>query len=272
MATYTFGSPLLSGSGSHESDFPNFIELVKGRSIVSLADGGDFLELGLSGNIMVHISKGLLSGGLEVNCFSTRNPDEPQAFALSLGTMPQVIPAWQLETKLRGLRTAFGLFLLANSEDKQLVGYLRQHPFADIDRLLGDEALEIESLSYGSLVAVVRSKAKQAMDAIVAVATTFVPRARNAFLKKLEADAELRAIEAKRGAVALKRDEFELSKARAEHVVDLVNRAGDRETQAILQNRLRQAVYELASGDDDEREIRGNARRLLSGKQRGNNE
>jgi hypothetical protein len=239
--------------------------LVKGRSIVSLADGGDFLELGLSGNIMVHISKGLLSGAMEVICDSTINPSEPLAFALSLGTMPQVIPAWQLETKLRGLRTAFGLLLLASSEDKRLVGYLRHHPFADIDGLLGDEALEIESVSYGSWVAVVRSKAKQAMDAILAVTTVFVPRARNAFLKKLEADAEVRAIEAKRGAVALKRDEFELSKARAEHVIDLVNRAGDSATQDVLQKRLRQAVYELASGDSDEREIRGNARRLLSG-------
>jgi hypothetical protein len=151
-----------------------------------------------------------------------------------------------------------------------LIEYIRAHPYADIDGLLGDEALEIESVSYGSWVAVVRSKAKQALDAIVGVATLFVPRAREAFIKKLEADAELKSIEAQRGAVALKRDEFELSKARAEYMVELVNRAGDSETQQVLQKRLRQAVYELASGDDDEGEIRANATRLLSGEKRRN--
>ncbi len=148
--------------------------------------------------------------------------------------------------------------------------YLREHPFADIDGLLGDEALEIESISYGSWVAVVRSKAKLAWNAIVGVATIFVPRARDAFFKKLEADAELKSIEAKRGAVALERDEFELSRARAEHVIDLVNKVGDSETKEVLQKRLRQAVYELASGDDDEVEIRLNAARLLPGEKRRN--
>jgi hypothetical protein len=65
MPTYHFGrAPFVS----QESNFLQFVELVKGRSIVSLADGDDFLELGLSGNIMVHISKGgiLSSGTIEV--------------------------------------------------------------------------------------------------------------------------------------------------------------------------------------------------------------
>lgn len=157
-------------------------------------------------------------------------------------------------------------FVLASSDDKTWTNYLRQHPYADIDTLLGDESLEIESVSYGSWVAVVRTKAKRAWDAIAAVATIFVLRVRDAYLKKLEADAGLKEIEAKRGAVALQRDQFELSKARAEHVVDLVNRVGDAETQKILQNRLRQSIYELASGDEGEKEIRANARRLLPNK------
>lgn len=104
---------------------------------------------------------------VEVSCYSTVNPDEPQAFIISLGEMPQGIPAWLLETKLRGLRTLFELLQLAHRNDKQLIEYLREHPFADIDRLLGEQALEIGSVSYGSRVAVVRSRAKQTWDAIV---------------------------------------------------------------------------------------------------------
>jgi|HubBroStandDraft_6_1064221.scaffolds.fasta_scaffold19132_3 hypothetical protein len=93
MPTYHF---VRAPFGSQESNFLQFVELVKGRSIVSLADSEDFLELGLSGNIMVHISKGgiLSSGTIEVSCFSTRNPEEPQAFAFLLGAMPQGMPAW----------------------------------------------------------------------------------------------------------------------------------------------------------------------------------
>ena len=265
MPTYTFGQGPFGG-GAHDSDFTKFIDLVKGRSIVSLADGEEFLELGLSGNIVVRISKAWLSGAIQVNCVSTSNPEEPQSFPFALGSSTQDMPAWQIETKLRGLRTAFGLFLLASRNDQDLVEYLRAHPNADIDRLLGDEALEVESISYGSWIAVVRSRAKQALDAIVAVATVFFPRARDAFIKKLEADAELKAIEAKRGAVALEREEFELSKSRAEHIIDLVNRAGDSKTQQILQKRIRRAVFELAAGADEEDAIRANAKKLLSGK------
>jgi hypothetical protein len=158
------------------------------------------------------------------------------------------------------------LLHLANTNNQLLAEYLQQHPFGDVDKLLRDEALEVESVSYGSWVAVVRSKATGVLDAIVAVATIFVPRAQDAFLRKLEADAELKEVDAKRAAVALRRDELELSKARSEYILDLVNRAGDRKTQEIMQKRLRQAVYDLASGDENEQEIRTNARRLLSGR------
>jgi hypothetical protein len=166
--------------------------------------------------------------------------------------------------KLRGLRTAFALLLPAERRDKRLGEYLRAHPFADLDVLLGDEGLEIESVSYGSWIAVVRSTARQAFDAMKSIATIFMPRVRDAYVKKLEADADLRTVEVARGELALKREEFELSKARAEYVVDLVSRAGDSETQKILQKRLQRAIYELASGDDDESETRANARKLLS--------
>jgi hypothetical protein len=265
MVSYSFGRGWLGG-GAHEVDFSRFVDLVKGRSIVSLASGEDFLELGLSGNVMVRIEKGgmLSQATVEVVCFSTANPEEPQSLALSLGEMPQGVPARQIEMKLRGLRTAFALLLLAERRDKRLGEYLRAHPFADLDVLLGDEGLEIESVSYGSCIAVVRSKARQAFDAMKSIATIFMPRVRDAYIKKLEADADLRTVEVARGEVALKREEFELSKARAEYVVDLVSRAGDVETQKILQKRLQRAIYELASGDDDESETRANARKLLS--------
>jgi len=96
-------------------DFSQVVEVVKGRSITSLADwGGNRFELGLSGNVMLRI---FASGAdIEVNCYSTQNQNDPLASALLLGEMPQAASVWQLEAKLRGLRTAFGIFYLLSSE------------------------------------------------------------------------------------------------------------------------------------------------------------
>jgi hypothetical protein len=58
---------------------------------------------------------------------------------------------------------------------------------------------------------------------------------------------------------------FPIERALKSATIDIVTRAGDAKSQQILQKRLRQAVYELASGDEDEKKIRANARRLLSG-------
>jgi hypothetical protein len=130
MARYTFGA--YETDSASPASFEQFVEVVKGRSITSLADfgaGGGF-ELGLSGNLMVRV---LLHPGkeIEVVCFSTQNPNEPPAFSLSLGEMSATVPVWQLDIKLRGLRTAFAiLHLLAGGHENELANYLLQHPSA----------------------------------------------------------------------------------------------------------------------------------------------
>lgn len=114
-------------------------------------------SFGLSGKVTLHIL--LTKGGIEVNCFSTQNAGEPIAFTLALGEMAETIPVWQLDAKLRGLRTAFAiLHLLSNDRQDALTAYLLHHPYGDIDRALlrEDETLEIESLSYGSWIAALR--------------------------------------------------------------------------------------------------------------------
>jgi hypothetical protein len=263
MTRFTFGA--YETQTASPADFSQVVEVVKGRSITSLADwGANRFELGLSGNVMLRI---FASGtDIEINCFSTQNQDEPLASALPLGEMPEMVSVWHLEAKLRGLRTAFGIFyLLASERERELAEYLVQHPFGDIDRaLLTDgEALRIESLSYGSWVATVRTKTRAAINALVAIATIVFPRSRDAFLKKLEAEASLKGTEAKRSEVALARDKFELAKDQTEYALDLANRMGDRKTREVLLRRLRHAIYDLASGDRDETEIRDVTRRIF---------
>src|ERR1700691_3102952 len=94
--------------GAHETgdvrpvEFTQVVEVVKGRSVVSLADWGENrFELGLSGKLMLRILDS--PEGIEVNCVSTQNPNEPFASVVALGEMSEAVPIRQLEAKLRGL-------------------------------------------------------------------------------------------------------------------------------------------------------------------------
>lgn len=257
MIRFTFGAHEVDAV--HTADFSQVVEAIKGRAIVSLGEweGESRFELGLSGSVMLRV---LTSGtDIEINCVSTQNPNEPLASALLLGDMPGTVPVWQLEAKLRGLRTAFAIFyLLETSRQEELAEYLRHHPFGDIDRALlaTEDRLHIESVSYGSWVATVRTKARTALNALIAVATIVFPRTRDAFLKKIEAEASIKDTRARRDEVALARETFELRKDQTEYALNLAEKIGDDDARGILYRRLRHAVYELASGDPDEDEIR----------------
>ncbi|MGH9713631.1 MAG: hypothetical protein ACRD5M_10070 [Candidatus Acidiferrales bacterium] len=266
MITFTFGAHELGNART--ADFPQVVDALKGRSIISLGEWeqDNRFEFGLSGNLMLRIFSS--GANLEINCISTQNRNEPLASALLLGDMPGTVSVWQLEAKLRGLRTAFAIFyLLETSRQEELSDYLRHHPFGDIDRALlaPEDQLQIESVSYGSWVATVRTKARAAFNALIAVGTIVFPRTRDAFLKKLEAEASIKDTRARQDEVALARERFELTKDRTDYALDLAKKIGDEEVQDILRRRLRRAVYELASGDPDEGEIRKLAQKTFSG-------
>jgi hypothetical protein len=264
LAHYTSGA--IEVSTPSQITFQEFVEIVKGRSVVDLGDfGPDRLELFLSGRVVLRIFS--VGKAIEVNCFSNQQDNEPLAFAFPFGDMPKAIPVWQLETKLRGLRTLFAIFyLLANNREKDLASYLAHHPSGDIDGALLSDAdnLQIESLSHGSSwIATAWTKTRDAAKIVMAIVTLVYPRARDAFVKKIEAEAELKDIEAKRGAVALERDRFELAKDRVDYVLELVSKVEGVEVQEILRSRVKRAVYELAVGDVDEEETRNVAKRML---------
>ncbi len=127
MARYTFGAHELQRVS--EVRFENFVNLVKGRSIVSLGDfGPDRVELGLSGQVMLRILIG--DKDIEINCFSTRNPNEPVSLSVPLGDMPEAVTAWELERKLRGLRTAYAVFYCIEAgRESELAEYVKAISF-----------------------------------------------------------------------------------------------------------------------------------------------
>jgi hypothetical protein len=66
---------------ANEIDFPIAITLLKGTSIISLADAENFFELGLSESLLLRIES---SGNLNASVISTLNPDEMAPVRLQL--------------------------------------------------------------------------------------------------------------------------------------------------------------------------------------------
>jgi hypothetical protein len=89
------------------------------------------------------------------------------------------------------------------------------------------------------------------------------PRTREAFVRKYQAEAELREVAAQRGRVALEHDELRLQKERISLALDLMERTGDPNLREAVFARLRTAIYQLTAPGDDVTEGRANARRLL---------
>ncbi len=89
------------------------------------------------------------------------------------------------------------------------------------------------------------------------------PRTRDAFLKKLEAEAQLAEHQADREGIAVDRDRFELRKEQLDYFMQVADKFGDGEAKDLVLERLRTAMYDLATGDANEEEIRRRARKLL---------
>ncbi len=248
-SSFTIGAKELGES--HEIDFSDFISIVKGRSIVSGADwGADRIELGLSGGAMLRCFR--TDDGMQFNVISTTNVDEIPPVALSLGDIAQRVPISVIERKLRGLRTLYAIYLLSQTGRlKDIESYLIKHPYGDIERaLLGtDEALHIESLSFGSWMVVLWAETKQAYRALSSVGGLIFERGREAYLAKLEAEARLAHARARREELAAATDEFNLRKSQLDYFLDVTSRVSIPEVKDNLERQMIAAVRDVVSGD-----------------------
>ena len=150
---------------------------------------------------------------LILNLISTKNADENPTLVVDLGDMDKRVPISTIETKLNGLRTIYAIFyLIQNGRAKELQSYIIKYPEGDIERALlkEDEKLYIESISYGSWVLTVWGKTKKAYKALASTAGLVFARGREAYLRKLEADARLKDAEADVKKVEVREKEFEL--------------------------------------------------------------
>ncbi len=237
------------------SDFPEFVSMTKGRSIVSAADWGNGrFELGLSGGAMLRFFWPPTTDA-EINLIATVNKDDLPPLLISLGDMPQRVPLATVERKLRGLRTLYAIFFLYHTDRlDELFRFLEANPDGDIEQSLlsEDEALNIESISYGSWVLAVWAKTKASYKAVSSVAGLAFDRGREAFLQKMEADARFAQAKAKRNEIAAAKDEFELKKSQYDYLLKISSKAGSPELRTKLESIMIEATRNLTTGDPDD--------------------
>ena len=233
------------------SNFSEFINIIKGRSIVSAADWGDNrVELGLSGNLMIRFFK--TEDGMTINLISTRNREENPSLVVDLGDMEKRIPISIIEKKLNGLRTLYAAFyLIYNNREKELQSYLVSNPSGDFEQALlnKDEQLFIESISYGSWIITVWSKTKNAYKAIQSVAGIAFERGREAFLSKLEANARFKNAQADVEEIRAKNENFNLQKSQIDYLLEVSDKMDIPEIKEQLKSRLIQATMDFTLGD-----------------------
>lgn len=244
IGAYEFGEIIVS-------DFPEFIEIVKGRSIVSGADwGNDRFELGLSGNLMVRFFHS--DSGMIINLISTRNMDENPSLVVDMGDMNQRVPISTIETKLNALRTLYAVYYLIYSDRAhELEKFLTLNPNGDIEQslLTEDESLYIESISYGSWVLTVWAKTKEAYKSIISVAGLVFERGREAFLRKLEADARSKEAEADKKEIENRAKNFDLNKKQMDYLLKASDTMKAPKIKELLKAKLIEATKNFTLGD-----------------------
>lgn len=253
MTKFTIGAS--EKNESTASDFSEFVAIAKGRSIVSAADwGAGRFELGLSGGAMLRVFTAQ-QPEFEVNLIQTLNADELPPFLISLGDMQQRVPLATIERKLRGLRTLYAIFFLLHTDRlSELFEFLEKYPEGDIEQSLlsEDEALHIESISYGSWLLTVWAKTKASYKAIASVAGLAFDRGRDAFLGKLEADTRLAQAKASREEIAAAKDEFDLKKSQFEYMLKISAKATSPELRKSIEAIMVNATRNLTTSDPED--------------------
>ena len=238
------------------SSFKEFISYAKGRSIISAGIWDDGrLEIGLSGGLMLRMFPYGEDVPVEINLVPTVNPGEIPPIIVALGDLPQQVPMWVIEEKLRGLRTLYAIYLLSeNDRLAELQVYLRDNPNGDIERdLLADsDRLMIESMSYGSWLLAVWTKTKNGFKAISSVAGLVFERGREAYLRRLEAESQLLENQADRAAIETAQAQFNLQKSQMDYLLDVSDRIDSPEIKKQLKKRILASVDSLSLGDPND--------------------
>ena len=216
-------------------DFPMFVDIVKGTTIISVADWGHFVELGFSEDLMLRISN-QGSASISISIVSTSNSIESTPSRVDLDDEMGPIEASLLESRIRAVRQVYAIFLMIlDGRGDELGLALHDNSKVDVEAkfLSKDEWLSIEAAGPGSFWLSVLSTAKGAPQLSANMLSLVFSEGRRHLLERVMAGTEI-----KRQAAARAHDDrfLELSKA--------LNEVTDPSARAAIEHSLAKAVYE----------------------------
>lgn len=187
---------------THETDFATLVSVIKGTSIVSLADSDRFIELGLSENFNLRIEGGE-RGTLNVSVVSTLNRDETAPARLQLIAEGEEPSAALVEGRLHSLRQVYAIMLLLNSRrGAELAAALRADPNVDLEQVLlrDDERLYLQAAGPGSWWVTALTKIEKAPQKALNTLSLIYGEGRKMLLERVRAATDLKneEVEAKR--------------------------------------------------------------------------
>jgi len=235
-----------------------FVNITKGRSIISVSDlGSNRFDIELSGNLLLRFSFGRDNDHISI--VNTTTKEEIQPIILSLGDMPKNVSLKIIEKKIKGLRTLYAiLYLLQAGREAELESFITKHPYGDIEShlLIEDEKLKIQSISYGSWLLTIWAKTKDAFSAIKSIVFLVFERGREAYLQRMEAEANIAKEKSIQESLETARKEFELQRSRMDYVIELSNKMQVPEVKQILQKKILESINLLILDDKQDRILR----------------
>jgi hypothetical protein len=204
---------------SREIDFATLISIIKGSSIVSLADSDQYIEFGLSENLLVRI-EGIQGKLLSVSVVSTLNDDQIPPARIQIVAEGEEPTAGLVERRLHSLRQVYAIaFLLDAGREQELATVLRENQNFDLEELLRpDERLYLQAAGPGSWWLTVLTKAKGAGQRALNTLSFVYSEGRELLLRRVRTQTEF---------IELKTEEMRIKveKQRGEAFIDLVNKA-----------------------------------------------
>jgi hypothetical protein len=185
---------------AYETDFRTLISIVKGTSIVSLADSDQFIEFGLSENLMIRIEGGE-GGTLRATVISTLNSDQVSPVRLQLIAEGEEPSAALVERRLHSLRQLYAIILLLNTgRDGELGAALKTQQEVDLEQMLlrEDERLYLEAAGPGTWWVTVLTKIKAAPQTALNTLSLVYGEGREMLLRRVRAATKLKEEEAGR--------------------------------------------------------------------------
>lgn len=220
------------------------------------ATWGKSIQFALSGEALLRVF--WTPGGLHVNLLSTTRKDDIPPMILELPGAERREPLGVVERRLRGLRTLHAIVHLALTERIELLrAYFDEERTDDIDTLLGhNEALYLEALSAGSWYHTVWTGVRGSYRSLIIAVEAVYPRAREAILRKLEAEARIKELEAEEKA-------FKLAKERTDYALKIADKLPG-PTREKLRQAIEHSIGNLLAGvEAQSNEINAAADRLL---------